>query len=530
MRFAQHSTKNRDWYKDYLKAVRQYCLSSKGKIDIKPLKKETQYERGNAPLGVAFLALLVLAAHKMGDDGEGEIGVNAFFAHLNSLLDVDANGRGKLKGEDELWEIWNKWLKKRGYVPTAAAGVGPQKYIGYAISQALLRESDRHRLWKIFHERSYPLDLDEQLLITKLLRHRQYLTRHLQELLDQEGLLWQKANQSIVEACFEVYEDWRESDVKEEEGYKSQEARHSLNARIYRAYDIFENVPVYHLIAKRPRKVEVDELLVQFEGQDYEFSSRQGWFENFELSINAEHLAKGLELKIVSHPSLKKLILPKRKFWVLTPEPDFPEDGSYADWGQGVEFGVSFILLVHRSLQGEVEKLQQEENLTYKSCIPVFGDNSWFEYRDVRIISEFSVPQDDSDARALREALLPRSKMNISFVEGIRAARGATWLVDYPPKIVLLGFDRQMELEVSDEYERTIFSKIVEPAEPIEITWNGEGTYFIKLIGVGRKGTREKSIQLVGWHDLEVSSAEEKHLKEIISKETSYYIGAWYGG
>ncbi|MBZ0098584.1 MAG: hypothetical protein K8F30_05845, partial [Taibaiella sp.] len=232
------------WVEEFKRVVRNRCIYNE-EVNVprfaQPLRDTRKY-----PRYVPFLAAMVLAAHNMGDEsGEKPIDPKDFYTHFNTVLGLpDRQGRTEgLRGSDadeKLWQDWSMWLRSQGFLPTARSGDGAYKYIGYPISQALLRQSDKNKLWRHFKQANWHKDYDEILLMQRIRRDAQYLTTHLHEILDSKGDMWLRSYDAISRACYEVYEDWREAgDTASRTGQATARLRTSLDARLYRTEDYF---------------------------------------------------------------------------------------------------------------------------------------------------------------------------------------------------------------------------------------------------------------------------------------------------
>lgn len=107
-----------------------------------------------APPMLALLAVTVLAAEKMGSDGD--LG-NAYYVHLNSMLGISDRFQAESIEESYrkviiyLWQALGTFLvEKSGYhgIPTAYSL--STTYVGAAVSQALVRDFDRKKLPRMF--------------------------------------------------------------------------------------------------------------------------------------------------------------------------------------------------------------------------------------------------------------------------------------------------------------------------------------------------------------------------------------------
>lgn len=111
--------------------------------------------------GLPLLAVAVLAATRMAKSGD--VSAANYYVRFRELM--GANGTGTAPGYPEtfpnLWRLYSKWLNQRlaGSHGRSTAKEHPRfTNIGYALSQALFRESDRQRLTEFFRW----LDVDEE--------------------------------------------------------------------------------------------------------------------------------------------------------------------------------------------------------------------------------------------------------------------------------------------------------------------------------------------------------------------------------
>jgi hypothetical protein len=120
---------------------------------------DSTYESG--PLGLATLVVLASAAELMRQDQD--YAANNYYARLCGLLEVEEAGRKRLesgyrKAAGRLWGRLNRWLEywegARG-VPTAYA-VGSHVWIGYPLSQAVIRQADRDSIHQFFLAEALP--------------------------------------------------------------------------------------------------------------------------------------------------------------------------------------------------------------------------------------------------------------------------------------------------------------------------------------------------------------------------------------
>jgi hypothetical protein len=175
----------------------------------------------DTPPGLATLAALSLAADAM-HAAEG-MSTNNYYGRLHELLrtpDASKNAveSGYREHGEKVWDALNIWLEawegERG-IPTAYV-VGTKRYVGLALSQALVRRADRERLPRIFlaeglppRYQMAPSDMEET-LDGWMSRHPPYFSHSLRT-------LWinPSARDRIAQvACLEL-ESWDGSDGKD---------------------------------------------------------------------------------------------------------------------------------------------------------------------------------------------------------------------------------------------------------------------------------------------------------------------------
>lgn len=111
------------------------------------------------PLCVGFLALSVLAAHKMHSDGDNSS--SAYYVRLNDLLAAQAGSNDLPKGFatlefEALWNFLAAWLTANTSVSLALPAAGAQKrYIGYPLAHVPLRQLDLEKLSAFFSWADY---------------------------------------------------------------------------------------------------------------------------------------------------------------------------------------------------------------------------------------------------------------------------------------------------------------------------------------------------------------------------------------
>lgn len=497
------------WVEEFKRVVRNRCVYNE-EVNVprfaQPLRDTRKY-----PRYVPFLAAMVFAAYLMGEDEDKNIYSNDYFTHLNSVLGLEGKrGRvsGLTRGEDgKLWEDWASWLRTSGYLPTAYPGEGPEKYKNYPKSQTLLRKADKDKLWRHFTTHGWRKDYDQVLLMQRIRRDAQYLTTHLQDILDPKSEMWLRSYEAISNSCYEVYEDWRESDGSGTRLSASEpRIRTSLDGKIYRTEDFFSGAVVYQIFPRQTRQSAFAELHITHDGENYTLTEdRPGWYSPLWI-LDERQLTDGLKVPITSQNSaIKSLFLPARDFWVLTLDPDTPESGVYASWDKGIQLGTEFILLARQTLQDDLARLRDEGLITWQSIVNVF--DSWYEYRGVTVQSE---PQAWASIHlnndALRLTLQPRTTFSINFIGGLRAPRGYGWLVGYEPKLSLASFLPDAILTVFDETEEVIYTATIESGQLIDIPWKQAGNYRLIIEQSGLSD--ERIVRILNWSDVPLRSMD----------------------
>ena len=110
----------------------------------------------DAPPFTALLLVLSLAAERMRADEE--YSANNYYRRLAELLDVYDDTKFELlrsngKNTEIYWKSLNLWLQRLDNdlgVPTAAPAHKTWKYVGYALSQSLVRDADRTQMHRMF--------------------------------------------------------------------------------------------------------------------------------------------------------------------------------------------------------------------------------------------------------------------------------------------------------------------------------------------------------------------------------------------
>lgn len=135
------------------------------------LRAWNELGRPEAPPFSALLAVLSLAAERMRADSE--YSAQNYYERLFEVLDVTTEGRKSALRQQArsvlpFWQALNHWLAENDFEfgrPTANQ-INQWAYVGYALSQALVRDADRKRLHGLFAD--YGLAPKEILTIAEM--------------------------------------------------------------------------------------------------------------------------------------------------------------------------------------------------------------------------------------------------------------------------------------------------------------------------------------------------------------------------
>lgn len=484
---------------DFLRAVRARYVVRNKVHNIYPLGSETN----KVPGYLSFLAATVLAAYRMGEDED--ISQTNYFTRLKEVLGFFGDKRrpeGFEAGvEDRLWQHWAIWLTYHSYLPSAEAGEGSQKYISYPISQALLRQADRESLWRHYTERRWSRNLDESVVVARVLRDKQYLSTHLNKLFSDQTMRLAR-RQGLHQAIYELYDRWTNSGAGGD--YRTVVSTgqvRNLVAGLYRTFNHIYGTPEYAIFPQQARRLQVEHAQVTYNNCTYDLiPERSGWYQPL-WDISATELTYGLKIKIEGTEELDKLVLPTRDFWILTPDPDDPESGIYASWDKP-RLGLPFIILCKQSLQPQLEQLKSQELINWRNDpLPVWDNEPWLEYEGVMVVAEGwgGVFLDNDD---LRESLQPGATLGVSLSGGLRVGQSG-WLVGYGPAVIIHAFDSQADLTLLDPFsnQELVIQKELKTRERFNLNWPSKAGSYRLYVSAGVEEV-ERFVTLLDWDSL----------------------------
>lgn len=505
------------WADDFLQAVRAEVVID-GRVNLSNLRGRG---KDKLPKGIAFLGAMVLAANEMAD--EEEISERNYFKRLRKILNLNLPGLGRPPGmnsgsdtEEPLWKEWNHWLMENGFIPSAQRGRGGRTtYINYPISQSLLRRTDRDRLLVLFNEKQWKAEWDAMILFSQVRREAPGLPKHLRDLLTSD----KERYEAVSELIHEVYQQWQAQGRPDvlKAGVRGL-SRH-IFAGLYRDEDQFFGSVNYYPYPKQVRGQQLASGEIQHKDKNYRLiNDRPGWYLPLDFQLSASELENGKKYPIVLQGELELLVLPSRDFWILIADPDNPDAGTYATWGQP-SLGTQFILLCKKELLPDIKCLQDENLINWCGEVEPFENSSWVELHQCMVLSQawdgvFIKNQ------ALKDALQPSISLSISFSGGLRVPQQNAWLQGHFPQITVFGFYPKVQLQVTRLIDGFLILDKQESANTaISVELLSAGDYLVSAT-CGSEST-QRFIKIVDWSSLAI---EKIQCREIMSIDSGNYI------
>ena len=508
-RFEQSEANHVDWVEDFIEAVRSECVIGNRVY----LGRIANYQSDQIPRCVAFLAAMVLAAHRMVAEETEEITIAQinYFTRLRQVLGLFPEQGGRPDGllpagvEESLWKIWEWWLVRNGWLPSAERGQGvAYAYINYPLSQALLRRGDKEVLERLLREREKSGVLSrvwDRDIVGSWVRRQQFNSKYLTELIQESDF---RRYEVITDAVYNVYIsiDWEQEMPETQPGIRSVVQRR-LTAQLYRVEDFITGSIDYYLYPRQPKHFSDGALEVIHNGLTHPlYEDRLGWF----MPLWPENPIGGVSYEVQGHPNIKELILPQRQFWTLIRDPENEGSGIFAGWRQP-GLGETFLLLCQKEYGEQMEIFRQEALLKWDHDFPINED--WIEYRECMIVSpswEGIIPQYPD----LYDALKPTIIATISLKSGLRVPNQGGWLEGYPPEMTIIAFEDSVELKLLNVScpNEPIMDEIVNANQRINLPALDSGDYLIEAYSSGRLATR-RALRILPWDSLDCRKSEQ---------------------
>ncbi|GAA6621965.1 hypothetical protein [Scytonema sp. NUACC26] len=507
------------WSNDFRIAVKQKVIVE-GYVNLSKLRP---VGADGLPQGVAFLGAMVLAANEMAD--EEEISEENYLKRLRAVLGLPTIDKGRPPGmksgsdaEEPLWLYWNRWLMANGFMASAYRGRGGRTtYINYPISQSLLRRADKNRLMQLFSDKQWTAPWDAMSLFTNVRREAPRLPKHLKELLTNN----RERYEAVAEAIHEIYEQWQDNSFSVKQRTEVQSWSRHIFVGLYRTEDPFLGEVNYYLYPRQIRGRQLELVQVQYEDNNvYQLrNERPGWYFPLECLLKIKELECGAKYPITFPPELDSLVLPSRNFWILIPDPDDPDTGAYATWGQP-SLGTQFILLCKKELLSDINRLRDERLIDwYGEAQPIFDNSNWVELHHCMVVSQawdgvfIKNPE-------LKDALQPSTRLSISISGGLRVPKQNVWLQGYSLQVTVFGFYTTAKLKITQVSDNSqILDKLQNTNTPTLVDFPSSGDFLIQAT-CGNEST-ERFVRIVDWSSL---SIEKLKCHEVIPVGCGHHI------
>lgn len=505
---------------DFLAEVRAK-VARDGRVNLAPL--QGRCPDSGLPRGLAFLGATVLAACRMAE--EEKIDQSNYFCRLKEVLGLQsAPGRrppGMAEGSEErLWKEWNRWLMEGGFRHSARAGSGrADKYIAYPISQSLLRGADKDKLLQLFDEKQWKAQWDATTLLTHIRQEGPKLSQHLGELLGDR-----QRYEAVAEAFHEIYEHWLNTEDSSPIATRRKDRTRSryLFAGLYRSEEPFLGEVEYYLYPKQQRGRRLESIEVNYRGNIQTLNQdRSGWYLPLGVPLTVDELGNGIEVTVASPSDIDRLILPERDFWIFTPDPENPDSGAYASWGNP-DLGTPFIVLCKEKILKDLKLLRDERLLEWQGePQPVDEGSTWREI-DGCMVTSIAWQGVFIDCQELKDALQPTVKLSISLSGGLRVPGQNSWLEGYNPQVTVFGFFPTAKVEVINLLEKdepVVFERSQSTNKPFPLDELSPGIYLLRAKFASE--IAERLLKIADWNSLQIAPIKRQ---ESMAVDNEHFI------
>jgi hypothetical protein len=502
--FLKAELGTRDPSLDFVEAVRAQVVMDGG-LSIDSVCGDNS---GDYPLGVGFLGLMVLAAHRM-DNSDGIDELN-YFKRLTELLRVPQKYGPRPAGlragnEESLWRNWNEWLQKRSWQPTAQPGPdGPRKYLNYVFTQALVRDGDKSYLQTRFREnlgaRGITIDMDEVQLAGWLQSTDAITRRYLREGFRSSN---PRRAAAFYEATYRVFQSTSWDNATAASAVRRSRI---INAGLIRSVSLSGQISYRMFVPQPTNWIPKPLAIVLSDGKSTPLTSgRIGHFKP--LAIQSPFVASSLSFGLMGDELLEAIVFPRRDFWILTPDPE-DQTGALATWEKFPNLlGQKFTLICpsegNEVVQAELKTFREAKLLDWDSGPIQVSGTKVEEYRGCMVLSsawDSVIP--GNQWIGLYEALKPKQFATLSLAGGIRAPEQNAWLVGHPPEVKIYGFENVFKLRLragSDEK----FAKEQQRQVPLQLDQKlAPGIYSLEA-SLNDQLLATRSFRLIEWEEIE---------------------------
>lgn len=487
---------------DFISAVRDVCVQSWG--DTVGLNR-LRGEHDGLPNGVGFLALLVLAATRMQDDGvANELN---YFLRLREILGLPAEQRrpdGLDAGSEEpIWLAWNRYLANNGFLPTAERGEGPQKYLRYIISQAILRECDKAYLLDVIRAQHVPANLDCDQIGFRLSR-MPVTRRHLREGIHHPDPTRKWEFYSAAHRLYESEEAWNADGMAPSRagGARSR----AIEAGLYRE-DSLLGAATHYLFPRQPSRSRSAEFEVRRSSTAEPTRLvvlRPGFFAP--AWEQEPFTDEPIEFPITTGAGARCIRFPNRDFWLLTVDPENPQ-GAWATWKRYVDLGERFIVLCRQGeFDAEMQRFKEAALLDWEERVAC---PNWVEYHGCMVLSyEWGAFIPNAECRALADALTPRALAGVSLLGGLRDPNQNAWIEQCLPRMTVYGFDAQFDVRITAADDIEVYRETVDQQSEASLPELPPDQYLIHVSSQG-KCHATRMFRIIGWDQVHAHQAPE---------------------
>jgi hypothetical protein len=511
--FLSGDLDSQDVAHDFIHAVRAQVVTHE-EVTLETIKGDVGMDY---PLSVAFLSLMVLAAHRM-DNTEAE-GINEknYFKRLTQLLNLPQKHGPRPAGlppgsEAPLWLNWNGWLQKHSWQPTARSGPeGPRKYLNYVLTQALVRDGDKSYLQARFRENvnagSITKKMDEVQLAGWLQRTNVITRRYLREGFRSSD---PRRAAAFYEAAYQVFQStiWDGGS-----GVGTARRPRIINAGIIRSVSLSGQIS-YRMFVPQPINW-IQKPLDIYPSGGKKNSLKVGRVGHFKpLETQQPFIPESLWFFLEGDPLLEAVVFPRRDFWILTPDPEDPT-GAFATWEKfpnllGQKFTMICSTEGQQLVQRELEKFKDAGLLDWDIGPQTVPGMPVQEYSGCMILSsawDGVIPSDQ--CVGLYEALKPKQFATISLAGGIRAPNQNAWLVGHPPEVKIYGFESQFTLWLMDADEIR-FCCVHDCQQPLQLDSNLEAGIYSLEAAWNDQVVATRSFRLIDWEEIESTEPQSE--------------------